>query len=122
MKIRIELPPAKSRNRNIGRSYHVYQKEKKKAEQDAFALVKNAIRGKKERIKYASISFVFCFDDRRRRDLDNYISSHEVKGWIDGICQALGIDDNYFNVDLSFRIELADEKKTICTIKTKSSD
>ena len=40
------------------------------------------------------ITITFCQPDKRRRDLDNLLAS--IKPHCDGISQALGIDDQYF--------------------------
>jgi crossover junction endodeoxyribonuclease RusA len=41
----------------------------------------------------------FCPPDRRRRDLDNMIASS--KAYIDGICDAIGIDDSQLSLRIS---------------------
>jgi crossover junction endodeoxyribonuclease RusA len=48
----------------------------------------------------AAIRMVFCPPDRRRRDLDNFISS--TKAHRDGIADALGTDDSKFTVSYAF--------------------
>lgn len=43
-----------------------------------------------------SVSLVFVPPDRRRRDLDNLIAS--MKAGLDGLADALGVDDNRFTL------------------------
>jgi crossover junction endodeoxyribonuclease RusA len=48
----------------------------------------------------AQVALTFCPPDRRRRDLQNCIGS--AKALVDGIADALGIDDSRF--DCSYRL------------------
>jgi len=48
----------------------------------------------------ARISITFCPPDRRKRDLQNAISS--AKALVDGIADALGIDDSEFKIAYDF--------------------
>jgi crossover junction endodeoxyribonuclease RusA len=43
-----------------------------------------------------AVSLVFVPPDRRRRDLDNLIAS--MKSGLDGLADALGVDDNRFSL------------------------
>ena len=51
------------------------------------------------------LSIRFCPPDKRRRDLDNMLAS--IKAGIDGIADALGVDDQHF----SLRLERGEPKK-----------
>lgn len=46
----------------------------------------------------AHLRVEFCPPDRRRRDLDGMLSA--IKPAIDGISDALGIDDQHFSIEL----------------------
>jgi len=54
----------------------------------------------RKRCLAASVSMTFCPPDKRRRDLDNCISS--TKAHRDGIADALGIDDSKFECGFAF--------------------
>jgi crossover junction endodeoxyribonuclease RusA len=60
-----------------------------------------AATGGKPNIKGAAhVSMTFCPPDKRRRDLDNCISS--TKAHRDGIADAIGIDDSKFQTTYAF--------------------
>ena len=53
---------------------------------------------KKRHIEAACLHLTFCPPDRRRRDLDNMLAS--IKAGIDGIADAIQVDDQYFTLTL----------------------
>lgn len=95
-----DLP--KSRNEELfvskGAVVGNYRAYKKKYEQEAYYKVKAL----NVRVKKPVLKFVFHFKDNKRRDLDNYIASLEVKGIIDGVARALNVDDCWRNIELAF--------------------
>lgn len=97
--------PDKRLSPNSRVHWSTLSKAKKKAKQDAYYLALEAGLGKigAERL---SVKMTFYPPDKRRRDLDNCIASS--KAAIDGISQAVGIDDSKF--DLSFSMAGVIEK------------
>ena len=53
---------------------------------------------KKRHIEATCLHLTFCPPDKRRRDLDNMLAS--IKPGIDGIADALGVDDQHFSLRL----------------------
>jgi crossover junction endodeoxyribonuclease RusA len=66
----------------------------------AFYLTREAFGPTKPNWPGARVSMTFCPPDKRRRDLDNCISS--TKAARDGIADALGIDDSKFECGFAF--------------------
>lgn len=92
--MRVELPwinPVLSPNART--HWAKLSRAKKKARQDA-ATVCSGYRGEKPSSGPVRVSLTFCAPDKRRRDLDNAIAS--MKAALDGVSDALGIDDNEF--------------------------
>ena len=67
----------------------------KKYRHDAHVLTRMEMN---RRLMANHLHLTFCPPDRRRRDLDGMLSA--VKAGIDGISDALGIDDQYFSLTL----------------------
>ena len=44
---------------------------------------------------WLALTLTFCPPDKRRRDRDNLLAS--MKSDLDGVAQALGLDDQYFD-------------------------
>lgn len=74
---------------------------KKAARGEAYIICREAIAGAwiaEQREEAVSVSLTFCPPDRRPRDMDNCLAS--CKAYIDGISDALGINDQRFTYQL----------------------
>lgn len=104
MIIRLPFPPrALFPNRKAGKSWatshaaKVYAREgAREAARTALATISESVR---EMVatpgKNIPVSLVFVAPDKRRRDLDGCLSAS--KAALDGIAQAMGVDDSRFN-------------------------
>lgn len=94
----VKLPwpsPALAPNRSNGKHWGTVAALKAKSKADAYALAKNALNGRKfDPDADFPVSIVFLTPDRRRRDVDGMLSS--LKSSLDGIAQAIGVDDRHF--------------------------
>ena len=79
-------------NAHRGRSHWAYQSKKKEARKEGFYAAKQS--GISAPIGKLSLNVHFYEPNRRRRDLDGMLGA--VKSHIDGICDALEIDDSNF--------------------------
>ena len=68
------------------------------ARQVAYYAARNAITAGKNWPEALHISIEFCPPDRQRRDLDNMLSSN--KATLDGLSDALGVDDSNWTLTL----------------------
>lgn len=94
--MRIELPWPDSSlapNRKNGRHWGAVHSAKVKRLADARYLTLYAMRstGYVPPAGALALSLTFCPPDRRRRDLDNLLAS--LKADLDGVAQAMGVDD-----------------------------
>jgi len=83
-------------NRKNGRSHHASNAAKIKAREDAFL----ATKADPAHIKFnhtegaIPVSIVYCPPDKRRRDLDNLLAASKAS--LDGMANAMGVDDTRF--------------------------
>jgi crossover junction endodeoxyribonuclease RusA len=94
--MRVDLPwPARILHPNARVCWAVKAKAVKRARQDTAWAVR-AIG--KPNIKAASLSATIIFSppDRRRRDLDSMLSA--IKAHLDGIADAVGVDDSLWTI------------------------
>ena len=102
----IDLPLPESRNRQHSKHWGIYKRKKQEWEDIGFYEVQRQnLKGLK--IRRAILHFEFFFKGRRR-DLDNYFCSYEVKGLIDGVSKALSIDDSFNKLSISVEGKKAD--------------
>lgn len=97
MIVKIELPPvvmALSSNRKNGKSYLSTLSHKKKDKVDGFNCAKEQCVKKLKPATNYPVNIVFFSATRNLADLDNLLSAS--KNRIDGIANALGIDDRQF--------------------------
>lgn len=98
--MQISLPwPDKSLSPNARVHWSKKAKTTKLAREYAWAVTLNA-NAPNPHFQRASVRMTFCPPDKRRRDLDNCISS--TKAARDGIADALGIDDSKFECGFAF--------------------
>ena len=100
MKTVLVLPfpaPALMPNNSQGKHWTVTRPARNKAKSDAFYLTKQA--GWRGRDVSGCLKITFYCPDRRKRDLDNLV--HAMKPALDGVAQAIGIDDSNFKPLLS---------------------
>lgn len=96
VEVKLEWPDASLMpNRKNGRHWAGTQQAKVRARQDGFFAAKASLRGS----MFVSdgrvpLKVTFVSPDNRNRDLDNLLSS--LKHGLDGIAQALGINDAAF--------------------------
>lgn len=94
--IKFFLPwPNKTLSPNSRVHWSALAKAKKKAKSDAYYLALEAGLGKIE-ADTVSVKLTFYPPSKRRYDSDNLLAQH--KGAIDGISQAIGIDDSKFQI------------------------
>lgn len=97
-RLRIVLPwpdPALFPNAKGGRHWRTYQSQKAKARDDGFWAAKLAL-GKNtfQPAARVPVSAVFVYPDRISRDMEGCLGA--IKHHVDGIAQALGVDDKIF--------------------------
>jgi len=82
-------------NRKGGQHWATYQRAKVSARLEGFMAAKQAMGCKPVRLNNRTpVSITFHAPDRRRRDADGMYGA--IKHHIDGIAQALGVDDSIF--------------------------
>jgi hypothetical protein len=94
--IEFDIPSKKlSPNKKNGKSYHAYRETKDIAQALARSITLSVMarQGRPELIP-KTLRITFIHPTRHNRDLDNSLAS--CKAHIDGMCQALGIDDGCF--------------------------
>lgn len=95
MIVRLAWPnPALAPNRSNGKHWSGVAAIKAKAKADAYMLAKAAPKGRFDKATRYPISILFVAPDKRRRDLDGLHGS--MKHALDGIAQAIGVDDSQF--------------------------
>lgn len=96
MIIRLPFPnPDLNPNRASGNHWAAQYKARKSAKEMGYYAAKEALQAAQlpKQATYA-LNITFVMPDKRRRDRDNLLASS--KQLLDGIAQALGIDDNNF--------------------------
>lgn len=81
-------------NRKNGRHWGGTQAAKVRARQDGYYAAKSAHRGDIVLGETIPLRITFAAPDRRHRDLDNLLAC--MKHTLDGVAQALGVDDKQF--------------------------
>jgi crossover junction endodeoxyribonuclease RusA len=91
----LPFPPAElNPNKRTGRHWGEAHGAKKKYMADCFILAKAALQGMQVPHGTLALDITFVQPDKRRRDRDNLLAA--MKSGLDGISQALGIDDSHF--------------------------
>lgn len=96
--VTIRLPwPDKRLSPNARGHWAVLVRAKKKAREDGYlAVLERGVRRLPVADRY-SVSLTFYPPDRRRRDTDNMVAS--LKAYLDGISDALRVDDSRFDLE-----------------------
>ena len=95
----VKLPwPDKRLNPNARVHWSVLGRVKADAKTSAWAITREAGHSTME--GPVTLSLRFCPPDRRGRDIDNAFAS--MKAAIDGISQAIGIDDKHFGYSIAW--------------------
>ena len=96
MLIEFDMPDAKlSPNNKNGKSFYAYKAAKDKAHVEARLITLSVMAGQGRPELIPSRLYIrFIHPTRRNHDLDNSLAS--CKAHIDGMCQALGVDDSCF--------------------------
>lgn len=81
-------------NAKNGKSWKVSHAAKVAAREYAYIAAKQAQAGFSDKGGAIPLSIVFCQPDGRKRDLDNMLAA--MKSALDGVAEALGIDDKRF--------------------------
>lgn len=83
-------------NRRNGKHWTATASPKAGQKTDAYMLTMEAMQktGRQEWAEHIPLSLLFLMPDKRRRDLDNLLAGS--KALIDGMAQALGVDDRRF--------------------------
>lgn len=104
MIIRLPFPPASLfPNQKHGKHWSSTNEVKAMAREGAVEATKQAMSGFKDDGKAIPMSIVFVAPDKRNRDLDNCLAA--AKPQIDGIADALGVNDKRFRPILLNYIE-----------------
>lgn len=85
-----------SPNRKNGKHWGATKQAKDNRFQYAYYATKEAMAQQVKPAHISALEISFIEPDRRKRDLDNMLSS--IKQDIDAICKAIGIDDRVFEV------------------------
>jgi len=88
MSLTIPWPP-KALSANSRKQHRYSTKERKSYKRDCWALCKEA------KFSATHLDITFHPPDARRRDLDNMLAS--IKYGLDGIAEAMGVDDSVFS-------------------------
>ena len=105
--IRVVLPwpdPRLAPNKAAGRDWRALAAIKSDAKGYAYVATKNAIQGDSDGSLGSGdvpITITFQFPDKRRRDTDGLLSA--MKSSLDGVAQAIDIDDSKFSPVFLFR-------------------
>lgn len=95
MIIEFDLPDKNlSPNNKNGKHWLSTKKVKEKAKEDAKLLTLEAIQSANKVYYYETLKITFIYPTKHNRDLDNALAS--CKAHIDGMSEALGIDDGKF--------------------------
>lgn len=104
MKIELSFPTSDLfPNRAKGKHWAALYSHKTKERHDAYLLTKQA----KNKAKWEwngsemEIHLTFEMPDKRKRDIDNCLAAS--KSALDGVAEALGVDDKFFNPICVFR-------------------
>lgn len=94
------MPPQLFRNKERTQHWGVRQYHSKTSRMVAAAVTREVITSSKEKINFQPkkdipISVYFYPPDKRRRDVDGMFSA--LKPTLDGIADAIEVDDQYFN-------------------------
>lgn len=97
--LKFELPwpdPALAPNRKNGRHWSTVHTIKNQAllTGKSAAMMQMIATGYKPPESKLPVVMTFCAPDKRHRDLDNLLASE--KNYLDGVAQALGVDDKMF--------------------------
>lgn len=92
--------PAKELSPNARIHWRKKAPLKKAQRLEAWAVTHQAMAKTMKRPKGLNVSLIFFPPDRRKRDLDNCIAS--CKSMLDGIADALGVNDNQFQLTCKF--------------------
>lgn len=95
MIVRLPFPPsALMPNAKNGRHWATHQKAKVQARNDGHYAARAAMGDWKPQAGNIPVSIVFLQPDARRRDADGLLGA--AKHYLDGIAQAIGVDDQSF--------------------------
>ncbi len=102
-------------NRKNGRHWGSTSGAKASAKNVAFYLTKEAMQSTRFPVRDAyHLRITFMQPDRRKRDLDNLLAG--MKHYLDGMCDALGIDDSKFDTVTLLRGYLKGSGHVVVTV------
>ena len=102
-RIELEFPSASLfPNRKNGLHWAVTQKTKKEYRDSAFWLTKQQATNWTHAGGDVALVLIFEMPDKRQRDADNCLAA--AKAGLDGMADALGIDDRHFQPVMVFRL------------------
>ena len=106
--MKITLPwPARQLSPNARLHWAKRNMHRKSARDYAALTAKIALCGKKLQFTSAFVAIEFSPPDRRRRDIDNMLSS--LKPALDGVAEAIGIDDSKWSISIKRADDFAGE-------------
>jgi Holliday junction resolvase RusA-like endonuclease len=115
VEIQTDFPPAEL-NPNVKAHYMKKAKIGKREKAKGYYQAKEAIGFNQlpSFPKYMMLELFIYPPDNRRHDNDNIFSA--LKWWLDGMCEALGIDDNQFIDTRQYKLTAASPGKIIAAI------
>ena len=113
--VRLTFPP-KELNPNKRLHFAKLAKFKRQYRETCCVLTQNELRGK-TRIKKPCVHLAFYPPDKRRRDWDNLLAA--MKSGLDGVSDALGVDDSEFRISFEIMPERGDYVQLTITEHTK---
>ena len=112
MIIILDFPPADLfPNRSKGKHWAVMQKSKTTYRESSYWTTKQQMQGWKHSGGDLHLTLTFLMTDKRHRDADNCLAA--AKAGLDGMADALGVNDRHFQPITIFRIAGASEKRLI---------
>jgi crossover junction endodeoxyribonuclease RusA len=102
-KIELDFPPASLfPNRKNGSHWATTHKTKKEYREASFWLTKQQAANWKHAGGDVALVLIFNMPDKRHRDADNCLAA--AKAGLDGLAEALGIDDRHFQPIMVYRL------------------
>ncbi len=112
MQIILDFPPADLfPNRSKGKHWAVMHKSKTTYRESSYWATKQQAGGWKHGGGDLHLTLTFHMPDKRHRDADNCLAA--AKAGLDGMADALGVNDRHFQPITIYRIAGASEKRLV---------
>jgi crossover junction endodeoxyribonuclease RusA len=112
MQITLDFPPADLfPNRSKGKHWAVTHSSKTTYRESSYWATKQQAKGWKHAGGDLHLTLTFYMPDKRHRDADNCLAA--AKAGLDGMADALGVNDRHFQPITIYRIAGASEKRLV---------